>query len=499
MEVRRSAKNNKDITKKKGNTALKIVIAVLLIAVVSISSFGFIFYNDYKKMKSAVEIETIYNNISVNNVNIGGLSKEEALKALNEQTEKVLEENKITVTNGEKRFDFNFNQFEAKYNLEKAVDEAYNYARDGSVRERYNLIQNILNNGKNIEAEYSYNSEIVTNKIKELENEFYVEPKNATMKKTNGNFVIEKGVNGIKLNVEETSKAVCTLLDSKTGGEVQVITEQAEPKYNEDSFANAKSVIGTFSTNYSGGGGRVTNMEIAASKINGTVLYPGDVFSTNDCFGPSTAENGYKPAPTIIGGKLVDDLGGGVCQVSSTLYNAILLAELDIVERQNHSLKVGYCDYGFDATLAGDYIDLKFKNSTDAPLYMESHLTNNQVVVTIYGHEIHSPTRKITFENALVETVQPPAESITYDSSLPEGTRKVTVNPLKGYKYKLYKLVYEDGKLIEKVEVNSSYYRPRRAEVTVGSKKAEVKTEPKTDEAKTTESVAESEAQVSEE
>ncbi|MDE6182567.1 MAG: VanW family protein, partial [Eubacteriales bacterium] len=251
---------------------------------------------------------------------------------------------------------------------------------------------------------------------------------------------------------------------------LQIQLDTVEPKGTED-LKMIKNKLGGFTTNYTGASteGRVINMKIAASKINGTILYPGEVFSTNEKFGPTTQANGYKPAKTIIDGKFVDEFGGGVCQISSTLYNAVLYSELEIVERRNHSLKVGYLDYGYDATLAGNYIDLKFKNSTKYPIYIESYLTNNQVICNIYGYDERPQNREIKFQNALVQKIEPGPRVVKETDTLPEGEEKVEVKPLTGYKYKLYKLVYQDGKLTDKILVNDSYYRPRAEEVLVGT------------------------------
>lgn len=463
------------VSKPKGsNVFFKIFIAVLLFSIAAAGTVGVLAYNDYKKMEKVVESDTIYNNVYLENINIGGLTKEEAIAKLEDEVQKPLNEKEITLKNADSEYKFKYNQFGVKFDLSVSVDEAFDYARTGTVKERYNLITALETSPKYIETTYEYDKELVKKEVTALEDKIYVAPVNASAKRENGKFIVQEGKNGKKLNIETTITSVYELLDSNKEGDIAVTTEEVEPKYKTSDFQKMDTVIGEYSTNYSGGGGRVTNMQVAASKINGTIVYPGEVFSTNACFGPSTYENGYKPAPTIVGGKLVDDLGGGVCQVSSTLYDAILYSELAVVERQNHSIKVGYSDYGYDATLAGDYIDFKFKNSLDVPIYLESLLTDNKVIVKVYGNETRPKNRKIAFENALIEKVAPPAETITYDSSMKEGQRKTTVTALNGYRYKLYKLVYVDDKLTEKIEVNTSYYRPRRAEVVVGQKKASV-------------------------
>lgn len=460
---------------KHNHKVLYILIGVLSVSIAAVSIIGFLNYRNYEKMKVALDIDTIYNNIYVNNVNIGGYSKEQAIELLEKEVNGTFGEKLITVAADGKEYNYKYADFGAKYDLAPAVEEAYNYARNGSIRERYSLVKELNDSGEYIPAESTYDTEAVKKAVLELEKELYIAPSNATVKRENGKFNITDGKIGYKLNVDVTVKAICQMIDMKQDGVVNAAMEEIQPEYTSDAFKNIDNVIGSYSTAYKGGdNARITNLKVAASKVNGTVLYPGDVFSTNKALGESTTANGYLPAPTIVDGKLVDSIGGGVCQVSSTLYDAVLYSEIEIVERTNHSLKVGYSDYAFDATLAGDYIDLKFKNSTKYPIYIESYLTSNQVVCNIYGYEEHSPNRKLVFENALISTEKPPAEHVVYDDSLPEGTRKVTVNPLNGYKYKLYKFVYEGDKLIEKVEVNTSYYKPRRAEVTVGTKKEAV-------------------------
>ena len=144
-------------------------------------------------------------------------------------------------------------------------------------------------------------------------------------------------------------------------------------------------LIGNYSSQYKGNDeNRVQNLRNACSKINGVILYPGEEFSTNAHFNPCTEENGWALAGTIVKGKIEDSVGGGMCQVSSALYDAVLYAELEVTERHNHSMKVGYSPYAFDATLAGDYKDFKFKNNTNKAVYIESYLTSSNVVVNLY-------------------------------------------------------------------------------------------------------------------
>ncbi len=483
---------NKEKNIKK-NFAIKLGALVLILAVGFGIIGGSVYYSRYKEMKDIVDVDTIYNNVFVDATNVGGLTKEQAVKQLQEKANSTIYSKTITLVCDDEEYKFTYSDLGVQLNIEKAVDDAYNYARSGSISKRYNMITGLDNQAYYIESEYSYDDDKIKEALKSLEEKVYKAPVNATVKMVNSELVTQPGEVGHKLNIDATVSSVKETLKVKNYDEdnvsIYILTEEIQPEYSEEDFANTKDIIGTYSTKYSGGASaRVTNMKVAAQRLNETVLYPGEVFSTNACFGESTEANGYKPAGTILNGKLVDEYGGGVCQVSSTLYNAVLYAELDVVERQNHSIKVGYLDYGFDATLAGDYIDFKFKNSTQYPIYIAASVESGKVVCSIYGKEDRPEGRSIEFENELVETVSPGAEKITYDDSLEDGTRKTTVNALNGYKYKVYKLIYENGELTEKTLVNDSYYKPRAAEVTVGTKKEEEETEETTETSESTES-----------
>jgi hypothetical protein len=232
-----------------------------------------------------------------------------------------------------------------------------------------------------------------------------------------------------------------------------------------------QALIGTFKTTVSAGNnGRNQNIITALSKINDVVLQPGEVFSTNQQFGRMSYDNGYRMAPVIVNGRLEDGMGGGICQVSSTLYMAVLHAELEVVERRNHSLKVTYMDWGFDATLAGDVIDFKFKNNIDSPVFIEAILINGtEVTINIFGRETRPPHRSISFTNRLTATVQPSEQPLeTFDASLAPGERRVKQRAAAGHTYDVYKTIYEHGVEVDSVHINTSRYRAARGEVLVG-------------------------------
>ena len=255
---------------------------------------------------------------------------------------------------------------------------------------------------------------------------------------------------------------------------VEIKKNEIQPEITREENEKATSLIGTYYTTFSGNDyGRNENLRVGCANINGTELAPGEIFSMNEGLGPQTYENGYRDAAVIVDGKIEDGLAGGVCQITSTLYNAVILAELKIVERSNHSLAVSYVPLGQDAAVAGDYKDLKFQNDTDYPVYIEAYISGNKLITNVYGYEIHSPSREVKFENIVDSVIQKPAEKVTEDPEKPKGYREVTYYGKQGKKVSTYKIVYENGQQISREYFSSSTYRATPDEVTIGTKEEE--------------------------
>ncbi|MDR1065842.1 MAG: VanW family protein [Clostridiales bacterium] len=464
--------------KKKSGSLFKVLICALALVGAAIGIMGFMSYNEYRDMKNAVEKDVIYDNILINGVNVGGMSKDDAEARLELLDAETISKNSIIIKGGGKRLNIDYKDISTSFDYKSAVNEAFEYARKGSLKERYRMITNLVSSPKNITYSPIYSADIdgTRERLEEFCAQLRAEPKNASMRRIDGRFVIDPSQPGEKANVEAAYDMVVKLMQEGDSGEIDIPMIPVEPSINDDDFLPARSLIGSASTYISGSLQNPRNINIATAclKINDAVIAPGEVFSTNAAFGAMNYENGYRLAPVIVSGKLIDDYGGGVCQVSSTLYQALVYAELDIVERQNHSLKVGYADYGYDATLAGDYIDLKFRNDTDYPAFVESYVKDSKVVVNIYGNERHDPSRRIALSNEFISSVSPSEPKIIEDDTLPEGERVVVEAPKTGYKYALKKTIYENSVLIGVETVNVSAYKAINGEIRVGTGAAAV-------------------------
>lgn len=202
--------------------------------------------------------------------------------------------------------------------------------------------------------------------VRELAREIDRPPRNAYLDRQTGETVAE--VAGRQVDREATVERV---IQAPAHSMLLAEQVQLDPEITAEHYRRITNLIGSYATWAGGGGGRVTNIILATATMNNYVMLPGEIFSFNRVNGPRTAERGYQPAPVIVGNTVVPGLGGGVCQVSSTLYNAVLEAGLEVVERYPHSRPVGYVPPGRDATVS-DYLDFKFRNSTDRMIMIKA-------------------------------------------------------------------------------------------------------------------------------
>jgi vancomycin resistance protein YoaR len=242
--------------------------------------------------------------------------------------------------------------------------------------------------------------------------------------------------------------------------EPEITTEKLQASLFADLLGEAKSTV-------SGSAARKANVKLAGQMCSGTILLPGEVFSYWDKISPCSASQGFQAAPSYQNGQTVDSIGGGVCQVSSSIYYAALLSNLEIVQRQNHSYAVGYLPNGADATVFSGNPDFKFKNNTNYPIKIVATMSGNSLSVQIWGTKTDDTYVKMEF-NDLSST---PYQTIyQIDDSVPAGTTKVSVTGYTGYKTEAYRCIYDgSGKLVSRTLESVSTYKKRDKIVLVNS------------------------------
>lgn len=352
------------------------------------------------------------------------------------------------------------------------IDAAAALGKKGNIVKRYKAIQDLKHGNKVYELKLSLDRDLIRAVLEEQCAEYDVPPVNNTITRVDGQFVIEEGQTGQRVNIEESLNKTYDYITvgwDYQDASIDLAIDVMEPKGSVEELQRMTDVLGTFTTSYStSSSARCKNVENGCRLINGTLLYPGDEFSTYDTIKPFTEANGYYPAGSYQNGKVVDSLGGGICQVSTTLYNAVLLSELEVTERNNHSMIITYVKPSMDAAIAESAgKDFRFVNSWDNPIYIEGHTENKQITFTIYGVEQRDPGRAVRYESETLSTTHPDHEIITPTAS--QGVGYISVESAHvGYTAQLWKIVEENGVEVSREVINKSSYKVSPRSATVG-------------------------------
>lgn len=408
--------------------------------------------------------------LSAGGQNLGGLDTEDAKQKLEDYAAAmsgqtvILDVDGVTVetTAGELGF---------SWKNPDVVEETVKEYNTGNVIQRYMKQKDLSRNPVDVPLELEADSEAVARFVEEQCAPMMREAQDAVITRENGQFIVTPSQTGLAVDMEATGAAVLSALEGALEGPVSVkaVVTVTEPGRTTEMLSQIQDVLGTFSTDFSSSGqARSTNLQVGASKINGHVLMPGETLSGYECMQPFTRDNGYAAAAAYENGQVVDSIGGGVCQIATTLYNAALFAEMEITQRQNHSMVVGYVPPSNDAAIAGTYKDIKITNPYDTPVYVEGGTRGRTLTFTIYGKETRPANRTLKFQSETL-SVQDPGEPITHvDPSLAPGARVRVQSSHRGLKSRLWKCVYIDGVETERTLLHTDTYNASKAVYRVG-------------------------------
>lgn len=417
--------------------------------------------------------ETILKGVSIDKLDVSGMTREEALAAL-ESYEKNLGGQSIKLGIGDNVIEAKLSDLGVTFDNEDLVDEAIGVGHAGNIVKRYKDQKDLQHSGKTFPLSWQTNEDTVRTYVENNCTKYDKKAQNASLTRENGAFNFVAGTEGLELNVDSAVRTISDYLENSwTSDNTEVLnleTQVTEPEGSAEELANIKDLLGSFTTSFStSGSNRCKNVSSGASHINGTVLYPGEEFSAYETVSPFTEANGYAMAGSYLNGEVVDSMGGGICQVSTTLYNAVLRAELNVTERSPHSMTVHYVDLSEDAAIAGTYKDFKFVNSTEYPIYIEGYTTSDKkITFNIYGKETRDKNRTISFESQMVS--ETPATTILQeDAGQGIGYKAVSSKGSSGYVAELYKIVKVNGVETDRIKVNKSTYKGTNRVVTYGT------------------------------
>ena len=412
--------------------------------------------------------KTIYPGISVDGIAVGGLTREEALDLLRDNIEKTIQRDGILLNTPLKQYRLPFHDIRYEPEYGKALDLAYSRGRQGNVLKRLREIRNLRKQGLQIFAEMCYDKEKTIRILESIRQDTDRKPQNALISVKAGKVKVTPHQTGYMMDTKLSMERVEESLLERTMQDVALCVIELAPDITQQMLDKITTRLAEFHTVFNtANDGRVHNIKTACAKIDQKLLLPGEVFSMDKALGDRTVKNGYRPAKVIVNNELVDGLGGGICQVTSTFYNAVLLSGLEIVERRNHTIPLTYIAVGRDATISQGYIDFKFKNNLGYAIIVESRVAGNQVSVSVWGRK-PPDGNSIRIRTNIIERTQAEGVETLIDPSLKPGETVVVREAVPGCRVEVYReTVDPSGKVIKTEKISVDKYLPQKKKIRV--------------------------------
>lgn len=409
----------------------------------------------------------IYQGVRIEGVDLSGCSQEDAAKLLKIWQEE--RHNQVMMLKlGERIFKLEATDIDLDFDVQNALAASWNYGRDGSWWQRLKKIRDARDNGYYISVGVMYNEIKLNRLLEEWKNQLDRPARNATISMETGEVVSEQ--QGYQLDINELRTLILQSFLQSEGTVVNFPLTILEPEVTTNSLMrmNIHELISSYTTAFNQQDiNRSTNIKLAASKVNGQIVYPGATFSFNDNVGPRDKSSGFKEAMEIVDGEFVTGVGGGICQLSSTLYNAAILANLYIAERYNHSKALSYVPVGRDATVVFGILDFKFINNTASPLMIAAQVNGDQLMVGIFGQQSLAEKVEIITKNQ--KTILPVLRK-EQDNSLYVGETKLEKEGKAGISVVVIRLVRLKGQTIKQEILSTDCYPAEDTLLKVGTK-----------------------------
>lgn len=512
---------------KEYNKTIWIVLITIAILIILVALFSTIF------AVINIKSDKVLKGITINEIDISELTKEQAIEKIN-NIYGTRAEQQIYLTHGEYETSVTYEALEVKYQIQDAVNEAYNVGRSGNVIQNNFEILKTWKQGKNIKLNVTLDTDMINQIAQNINNSIddaVVQP-SYYVEKADAQLIITAGKKGVKVDEEQLLADIYKVLNEESEEEkIEIPMSEDTPdkidinKIHEEVYKEVKDayytsnpftvypeeegidfdveqantiiaeekeeyiiplkitkpsktvkdigteafpdLLATFSTKYNAGNaGRTTNLRLAANKINGTVLLPNEEFSYNAVVGERTISAGYKMAATYSNGAVVDGLGGGICQISSTLYDAVVMANLKITTRRNHQFVTSYVPAGKDATVVWGSQDFKFVNSRKYPVRITATVQGGVATVQVWGIK-EEVEYDISIETKKIATIAPTTQYVQ-DPSLASGQQKVVQAGSDGRKVEAYKVMKLNGQIVSTTLLSRDTYNAMKRIVHVG-------------------------------
>lgn len=490
-------KKNGTRKSKKGNGARTAIIAVVVVVLlVALGATAYFVTNSEKKqsvvtpdgkvvkmtveeMESKLNTELIYNGIKINGIDVGGMTKQQAIDMLSGMNIQSPDEIKISLLMDGENLPLDFSGFDVNHNIEQVVEDAYGYARTGEGQtaeqqlvDRYQKCLLLETQPKDFELSFTVDtegvSEVVGTILAPLEQEVMQASVTGFDKETLL-FVIEESQPGIDIDIETAIADVKSAIDNKEYDKVITVGfSMIEPTTAKADLESSMGLISSTSSKTTSDSNRNTNIRLICETIDGLVLQPGESFNFNDFIGKRTADKGYREAGGIYDGALRQELGGGICQPNTMLFHSVVKADLQVDLRKPHSWPSTYVDTGTDATVTWGGANFQFTNTSEYPIAIHAFYADQKVTVEIFGHALPDGMT-IDFIGEVNSSSAPTSVEYVADPTKPIGTQSQERGSHNGISASAYKVYYDaEGNEILREKAFSSYYPVIRAKVLVG-------------------------------
>lgn len=403
---------------------------------------------------SFAKSDRICKGVVVSGIHVGGLSRNEAQTKLRDWS-RTRARSTITITALDKRWSGTLADFGGCIKWQDAAGEAYLIGRSGNLISRAICVLTSGGNGKKIEAPVAVSSPILKETIKKIAKAVDAPHVDARLLVVAGEIRIKQDSCGIKVDKVRSQRIVVNaLIHGKTNAALSVKADK--PDVTAKDAAGIDTLLASFTTSFNPSRtDRTHNLTLASRAVNGTILNSGQVFSYNDTVGPRLEGRGFRNSPIFVKGKLEDGLGGGICQVSSTLYNVVLMTGLKVLERSPHSRTVPYVPPGRDATVAYGARDFRFENTNSSAIGVLSHVSGSHLRVDVYGSARDKKNIEILIGNLKYSPFDTCDET---DPTLAPGAKKVLDKGSRGVNVTVYTRVNKsDGTHITNIVSRDRY------------------------------------------
>lgn len=357
-----------------GDKTFNKFIYLSIIIIIALSTVG---------IAPADKDKKIHKNITIENISVGKLTKEEAVNML----KKTYPLDNFNINYNNESWTIKPEDIELSFHIEERVDEALNYTRSKSIWNNIKRKGKLnINKPYNIKIKATYNEVKLSKQLEKIYEKVNVEAVDATFYvEPSGEIKRSESKEGRDVDISKLKDDIYNMINKKKIKDINLPVLTLYPKTSTKQVKSINSILGQFSTSFNDSTSRGSNIHVAGESTSDVLLMPGETFSYNKKTGARNWVNGYQSAPIIVGGRVVNGEGGGVCQVSTTIYNAALLSGLTIDEVHNHSLPSRYAPRGRDATVSYGYTDLKFTNPYTHPVYIKNIVGNGAITSKIYG------------------------------------------------------------------------------------------------------------------